>query len=231
MVSLLKANLVEVLKAVGPLIIVVTLIQLGVVHAPEPLFHQFLMGSALAIIGMTLLFSGIDYGILPMGRYIGAALPGKGSLLLIMAVSFALGFAATVAEPDVLVLASQVDTASDGAISRQIVVYVIGFGVAILASTAMMRIVAGWRMKYLLTVVYAFAIGLSLFAPEEFVSLAFDSGGVTTGVLSAPFLISLAIGLSSVLAGRSAVSDGFGLLGLASAGPIITVLILSRLLP
>lgn len=231
MVSLLTANLVEVLKAVGPLITVVTLIQLGVVHASDTLFLQFLMGSALAIIGMTLLFSGIDYGILPMGRYIGSALPEKGSLLLVLAVSFALGFAATVAEPDVLVLASQVDTASHGAISRQIVVYVIGFGVAIFASTAMMRIVAGWRMKFLLTAVYALAIGLSIFAPEEFVSLAFDAGGVTTGVLSAPVLISLAIGLSSVLAGRSAVSDGFGLLGLASAGPIITILILSALLP
>ncbi|WP_457797576.1 DUF1538 domain-containing protein [Methylocystis sp. S23] len=231
MLSFLRERLVEVIKAVAPLTAFVTLLQLTIVHAPPTLFLQYLLGSALAILGMTLLFSGIDYGILPMGRYIGAALPEKGSLLLIVAVSFALGFATTVAEPDVLVLAGQVDAASSGAISRQLVVYVVGVGVAIPAVIGTLRILAGWKLKYLLGSVYLMAILLSLFAPVEFISLAFDAGSVTTGALSAPVMISLALGLSSVLARRSAVSDGFGLLGLASAGPIVAILILSGLLP
>jgi len=231
MLSFLRSSFVEVLKAIVPLTAFVTLLQFTIVHATDEIFIRYLSGSALAVVGMTLLFSGIEYGILPMGRYLGAALPGKESLLLIAAVAFALGFAATVAEPDVLVLAGQVNAASEGSISRQMVVYVIGLGVAIFAMTAMLRIVTGWRVKTLLTLVYALAIGLALLAPAEVVSLAFDSGGVTTGVLSAPVMISLALGLSSVLAGRSAASDGFGLLGLASVGPIIAILILSRLLP
>jgi hypothetical protein len=231
MLPFLRASFIEVLGAVAPLTAFVTFLQFTIVHAPDEIFIRYLAGSALAVVGMTLLFSGIEYGILPMGRYLGAALPGKESLLLIAIVAFALGFAATVAEPDVLVLAGQVDAASEGSISRQMVVYVIGLGVAIFAMTAMLRIVTGWRMKTLLALVYALAIGLALLAPAEFVPLAFDSGGVTTGVLSAPVMISLALGLSSVLAGRSAASDGFGLLGLASVGPIIAILILSRLLP
>jgi hypothetical protein len=229
--SLLTRNLLEVLKAVAPLTALVSLLQFTIVHASGVLFLQFLFGSALAALGVTLLFSGIDYGILPMGKFIGAALPEKGSFALIVAVSFALGFAVTVAEPDVLVLAGQVDAASEGRISKQTVVYVIGVGVAVPTSIGMVRIITGWPLKYLVAASYLIAIILSLTAPVKFVSLAFDAGSVTTGVLSAPVMISLAIGLSSVLAGRSTVSDGFGLLGFASIGPIIAILLMARWLP
>jgi hypothetical protein len=84
-------------------------------------------------------------------------------------------------------------------------------------------------MRSLLTAAYVLAIALALVAPERFTPLAFDAGSVTTGVLSAPIVIAVAIGLSSVLAGRSAVSDGFGLLGFASIGPIIAVLLMGLL--
>jgi hypothetical protein len=230
MISLMRERLLEVLQAVAPLTLFVTLLQFTVVHAPQALFLQYLAGSALAILGMTLLFAGIDHGILPMGRYVGAALSEKGSLALIVGVSFALGFATTVAEPDVLVLAGQVDAASGGEISRQTVLYAVSVGVGALAVIAMLRIIAGWPMKYLLATVYLAALALAPFAPEQFVSLAFDGGSVTTGVLSAPVLIALAIGLSSVLAGRSPASDGFGLLGFASVGPIIALLLMGMLL-
>src|SRR5262245_16501091 len=106
---LLRDKLVDVLKAVAPLIGTVCVLQITIVHAPAELFLQFLGGSVLAIVGMLLLFAGVDLGILPMGRFIGAELPKKGSLVLIIAVAFALGFATTIAEPDVLVLAGQVD--------------------------------------------------------------------------------------------------------------------------
>lgn len=226
MLALMRERLLEVFKAIAPLTLLVTLLQVTAVHAPLSLFLQYLAGSALALIGMTLLLAGIDYGILPMGRYIGAALPGKQSLLLIAAVSFALGFTTTVAEPDVLVLAGQVDTASGGDISRPMVVYVVGAGVGVFTVIAMLRIIGGWSMKPLLAASWLAAIGLSLFAPEHFVSLGFDGGSVTTGVLSTPVMISLAIGLSSVLAGRSSIAESFGLLGFASIGPILALLLL-----
>jgi hypothetical protein len=119
MLALLRERLPEVLKAIAPLIGAVCVLQVAFVHAPAVLFLQFLAGSILAILGMLLLFTGIDLGILPMGRFIGAELPKKGSLWLIIAVAFALGFATTVAEPDVLVLSGQVEAASQGAISGQ----------------------------------------------------------------------------------------------------------------
>jgi hypothetical protein len=145
-------------------------------------------------------------------------------------VAFSFGFATTIAEPDVLVLSKQVEGISGGVIPRNTLLYVMAIGVGIYAAIAMLRIVFGVRMAYLLTVNYSIVILLSFFTPAEFVPLSYDSGSVTTGALTAPVVISLALGLSSALAGRSAVSDGFGLLGFASIGPIIAVMIMGILL-
>jgi hypothetical protein len=225
MLALFKEKLPEVVQAVAPLIGVVCLLQFVLVHAPTMLFLQFLAGSVLAIVGMVLLFAGIDLGVLPMGRFIGAELPKKGSLVLIFSVAFALGFATTAAEPDVLVLAVQVESASQGEVSARLLICVIALGVGLFAAIALLRVVYGFSMTRLLAGAYSLLIVLSLLTPSTLVPLAYDAGSVTTGVLTAPVVIAVAVGLSSVLAGRSAVSDGFGLLGFASIGPIIAVLL------
>jgi hypothetical protein len=136
-----------------------------------------------------------------------------------------MGFATTIAEPDVLVLARQIDDISKGEIDGKLLLFVIGLGVALCTAVAMGRLVYGVSLRLLLTVLLGVAIFFSLVAPIEFVPLAYDAGSVTTGVLTTPVVIAVAVGLSSVLAGRSAVSDGFGILGLASIGPIIAILI------
>lgn len=229
MLQLLKEKLLEVIKAFAPLIIVVCILQFILVKAPTALFLQFLVGSLMAIGGMVLFFMGIDVGIIPIGRFIGAELSQGGSLLLIIGVAFSFGFATTVAEQDVLVLSRQVDAISRGAISGNTVLYVTALGVGIYVAMAMLRIVYGIRMAYLLTASYSIVILLSFLTPAEFVPLAYDSGSVTTGALTAPVVIALALGLSSVLAGGSAVSDGFGLLGFDSVGPIIAIMIMGIL--
>ena len=229
MLPLFKEKFLEVAKAITPLIAIVCVLQWTLVKAPAALFIQFLAGSLMAMVGMMLFLMGIDTGILPMGRAIGAELPKRGSLLLIVAVAFAFGFATTVAEPDVLVLSRQVDLIAQGVIKGSTVLYVIAVGVGISVALAMLRIVFGIRMAYLLTAAYTIVLLLSFFTPAVFVPLAYDSGSVTTGALTAPVVIALALGLSSVLAGRSTVSDGFGLLGFASIGPIIAVLLLGIL--
>lgn len=226
MVELLKSRFLDACRAVAPLVGVACVLQLILVGAPAALFVQFLVGSLLATAGMMLLFTGIEVGILPMGRYIGAELPKRRSLLLILGVAFALGFATTVAEPDVLVLAGQVEAVAGGTMSGRTLVYVTGAGVGLFAALALLRVVAGWRLVYLLAAVYAVMLVVSFLAPPELVPLAYDAGSVTTGVLTAPVVLALAIGLSSVLAERSAVNDGFGLLGFASAGPIVAILLL-----
>ena len=222
---LLKEKLVEVLKAVLPLIGFTGVLQIAIVGAPADVVVQFLVGSLLVIVGMLLLFIGIDFGILPMGRFVGAELPKTGSIVFIAAMAFAFGFATTMAEPDVLVLAGQVDAASGGAIARRHVLLAIALGVGVFTAMAIARIILGWSIRVLLTIAYGVVIVLSLFAPAEITPLSYDAGSVTTGLLSAPVIIAIALGMSAVLAGRSTVSDGFGVLGLASIGPIIVVLL------
>ncbi|MGA0565153.1 DUF1538 domain-containing protein [Ancylobacter sp. VNQ12] len=227
---LLRGRFVDVFKAVAPLVGMICVLQVAIVRAPADLFLTFLAGSVLTVVGMTLLFVGIDLGVLPMGRFVGAEMPKKGSIALVVAVTFALAFATTVAEPDVLVLAGQVDALA-GAPSGHAALILIALGVALFAAMAIVRIVLGWSMRVMLTIAYGLVVVLSLVSPAEIVPLAFDAGSVTTGVLSAPVLIALAMGMSSVLAGRSAVSDGFGLLGFASVGPIIVVLLMGMARP
>ncbi len=230
MLQLLKENFFLVIKAIAPLIIVICTLQLTLVRAPVALFLQFLVACLMVISGLMLFFVGIDIGVLPMGRFIGADLPQRGSLLLIVAMAFSLGFTTTIAEPDVLVLSRQVDAISQGAISGNVILYAMAIGVGFFVALAMLRIIYGFPMAYLLTAAYSIVIVLSFFTPAEFVPLAYDAGSVTTGALTAPVVISLALGLSSVLAGRSSVSDGFGLLGFASIGPIIAVMIMGMVM-
>jgi len=228
--QLLKQNLLEVIRAIAPLIIAICVLQFTLVRAPTLLFLQFLIGCLMALAGLMLFFMGINIGVLPMGRFIGAELPRRGSLLLIVAMAFSLGFATTIAEPDALVLSRQADAISRGAIPGLGVLYVMAIGVGFFVAFAVLRLIYGFRMQYLLMAAYSIVIVLSFLTPAEFVPLAYDAGSVTTGALTAPVVIALALGLSSVLAGRSSVSDGFGLLGFASIGPIIAVMIMGMVL-
>jgi hypothetical protein len=226
-----RARLLDVIKAVSPLVGTVIVLQLAFVEAPGVLLVRFAAGSALVVTGMTLLFTGIDLGVLPMGRFIGAELPRRGSLALILAVAFGLGCATTIAEPDVLVLSGQVEAASGGDMRAGVLAAAVAAGVGLFAALALFRVVRGFSMRALLSVVYIAMLALSFLAPAALVPLAYDAGSVTTGVLTAPVVLSLALGLSAVLGERSAVADGFGLLGLASVGPIVIVLVLGMLFP
>ena len=214
----------EVLRSIAPLVGMALVLEIVLVQAPAAALLRFLAGSLLVVIGLLLLLAGVELGILPMGRFIGAELPRKGSLALVAAAAFGLGFVTTAAEPDVLILASQAAEISRGTLRAQSLTWLIAAGVGTLAALALLRIVLGVPVKALLAGSYALALALALFAPAGHVALAYDAGSVTTGILSAPILLALALGLSSVVAGRSAASDGFGLLGLASCGPIIAVL-------
>jgi hypothetical protein len=229
MITLLKLKLAETLRAVAPLIVVSCVLQFTVVNASTEVFLQFLAGSVLVTLGLLLLLAGIDFGILPMGRFIGARLAERRSLSQLLIVVFALGFATTVAEPDVLVLADQVDAASGGTQPSQPMVYVIAAGVALFVVIGFLRIILGFSMRWQLTAMYALTIGLTFLAPAALVPLAYDAGSVTTGALAGPVLLAVALGVSSVIAGRSAVHDAFGLLGASSIGPIVVILMIGWL--
>jgi hypothetical protein len=204
-------------------------LQFTVVGASTAAFVQFLVGSVLVTLGLLLLLTGIDFGILPMGRYIGAKLADRSSLWLLLGVAFALGFATTAAEPDVLVLAAQVDDASGGALPSQRMVYVIAVAVGFFVLIGFLRLVLGFSMRWQLTAMYALTLALTFLAHGAMVPFAYDTGSVTAGALTGPVVLALALGVSSVIAGRSAVDDAFGLLGVASIGPIIVILAIASL--
>ena len=230
MFSYLKNKSLEVLKAMLPLVIVIIIMQFTLVKMPLEQFWQFLAGVVMAISGMILFLVGLEIGILPIGEAIGAELPKRRSFPLLIIVAFLLGFVATIAEPDVIVLTGQIASVTDGEISATFLTAVIGIGIAFFVTVAMLRIVFGFRMVYLLAVSYLLVIILSFFTPAEFVPVAFDAGGVTTGPMTVPIILALGLGFSSSLAGRSAISDGFGLIGLASVGPIIAIMIMGIIL-
>jgi hypothetical protein len=226
----IRSKVLEVATAILPLVLVVVILQFVLVKMPTNLFLQFIIGAIMVITGMVLFLIGVDIGILPMGKALGAELPRRGSLPLIIGIAFLIGFAATIAEPDVIVLTNQVDTVSGGAIAKNVLVYIIAIGVAFFVATAMLRILLGFPIAYLMAAGYIIIIILALFTPVEFVPVAFDSGGVTTGPMTVPIILALGLGFSSVLAGKSAMSDGFGLIGLASIGPVIGVMVMGMVL-
>ncbi|TYP56113.1 DUF1538 domain-containing protein [Thermosediminibacter litoriperuensis] len=222
----MKETVKEVFSAVVPITVLVTILQLTVAKLPTNVFINFIGGAVLVILGLTLFLIGAKVGFLPVGEMVGSSLVTKGKLWLILFFGFVIGSAVTVAEPDVQVLAGQVDSVSGGAISKFIIVTAVACGVGIFVSLALLRIFLRIPINYLLVIGYALVFLLALVTSPEFVAVSFDAGGVTTGPMTVPFILALGVGVASVTGKRTSSSDSFGLIALASIGPILAVLLL-----
>ncbi|MBU9711994.1 DUF1538 domain-containing protein [Evansella tamaricis] len=222
----IKDTIKEVVYAVMPITIVVVILQFTIIWLPFDVFLQFLVGVLFVTIGLILFLLGVHIGLLPVGEMIGSALPKTKKLWVILFFGFLLGFVVTVAEPDVRVLALQVDQVSGGDISRNILVYSVALGVGIFVLLAMLRIAFNIKITYLLAGGYSAVFLLASFTPAGFIPISFDAGGVTTGPMTVPFILALGVGVASVLRGKNSPTDSFGLVALASIGPILAVLIL-----
>ncbi len=226
MLNDVKEILSEVLQAITPIVAVIILIQLFLIDAPLELFMRFIAGAVMVTVGLFLFLIGVRVSLLPIGETIGSDLVSKGSLAILLIASFIFGVIVTIAEPDVRVLAHQVDTASGGAIPSGILIGAVAVGIGVFVTLAILRILLGVKIGYLLAAGYVLILVLSFFTPPGYVAISFDAGGVTTGPMAVPFILALGVGVSSVLGGKSGVSDAFGLIGLASIGPVISVMIL-----
>ncbi len=222
----LKETTKEVLLAVFPVPLVVILLQLVIMRLPGIVFGQFIVGVIMVTAGLILFLLGVNIGLLPVGELIGSVLPQQGKIWLVIFFGFLFGFVVTIAEPDVRVLAIQVDLVSGGDISRNLLIYTVALGVAVFVGLAMARIIFNIPLIYLLGAGYGLVFLLAAFTPPRFVPISFDAGGVTTGPLTVPFVIALGVGVASVLGGKRATTDGFGLVALASIGPLLAVLLL-----
>jgi len=225
----IKETVLEVVYAILPVTILVTIMQLTIVKLPKEDFVMFIGGTVMVMLGLILFMIGVKAGFIPMGEMLGSALVSKGKLWLITIFGFILGFSVTVADPDVQVLASQVTRVSEGEIGRLLLIISVAIGVGIFISLALTRIFINLPMTYILIGGYTLAFIISLFAPSRFFALSFDAGGVATGPMIVSFIVSLGVGVMSVTAKKDSSSDSFGLLGLACIGPILAVLILGVL--
>lgn len=216
----------EVFFAMVPLSLVVIFLQFILLKLPGEVFLQFLIGVVMVGGGLFLFLLGGQVGLIPIGELIGSTLPKRGNLWIVLFFGLILGFAVTLAEPDVRVLASQVDMVSQGAVSRSLIIYAVALGVGFFISLALLRIFFRIPIIYLLISGYALIFLIASFTSPEFVPISFDAGGVTTGPMAVPFILSLGVGVSSALGGKSSTADRFGLVALASIGPVLAILLL-----
>ncbi len=201
--------------------------------ALTPLFNfsdteliTFTIGAVLLVLGIGLFNLGADLAMTPIGTHVGSGLSKQRKLGLLLAVCFVLGMLITIAEPDLQVLAKQVSAVMNGTV----LIYAVGLGVGIFLVIAVMKIVFKRSLSQLLMLFYMlmFALALMLVVQdnESLLPLAFDSGGVTTGPITVPFIMALGVGISSVLGDRRSKENSFGLVALCSVGPIVAVLVL-----
>lgn len=190
------------------------------------MLFAFVLGAALLIVGMALFTLGADTAMAPIGSKVGASITKSKKLWLILLVSLLLGIIITISEPDLQILANQVPGIPDA-----VLIGAVAVGVGVFLVIAMLRILIGIRLSYLLIGFYAIVFILAFFVPKNFWAIAFDAGGVTTGPMTVPFIMALGVGVSSIRSDRHAGDDSFGLVALSSIGPVIAVLVLGLLYP
>ena len=212
----------ESLKSVLPIAIIVLVLSITRVSLDTGVFVLFLFGTILLILGMSFFTIGSTISMEPLGDGIGKSLSKSKKIILPLIICFILGVIITISEPDLQVLAEQVPT-----IPNAILVVCVGIGVGIFLSITFVRNKKEISLRTMLLIFYALIIVLSFFAPKEFAATAFDSGGVTTGPITVPFIMALGAGLAVSKKGKNSGEQSFGLVALCSIGPILSVLLLS----
>lgn len=217
----LQEKINEAFSSVLPITIIVLLLSVFVVPMYIGAIMMFLVGAGLLVVGMGFFSLGVDTSMTLLGEGLGAELTKSKKIWLVVSVSLIMGVVITIAEPDLTVLASQVP-----AIPSAVLIWTVALGVGIFLVVAILRILFNLNLSQVLIALYAAVIILSFFTPTSFVAVAFDSGGVTTGPITVPFIMALGVGLASVRSDKNSMDDSFGLVAICSIGPIIAVMIL-----
>lgn len=222
--SKLIEKLKETLKAVVPIILIVLLLSFTVAPVPTDILMEFLIGAVMLIVGMFFFTIGAEMAMTPMGERVGTTMTKSRKLSVMIVVSFALGFVITISEPDLQVLAQQVPS-----IPNLVLIMAVAVGVGFFLVFALLRMLLRVPLPPLLLLFYAVVFALAAFVPGDFLAVAFDSGGVTTGPMTVPFIMAFGVGISAIRNDKHAAEDSFGLVSLCSVGPIIAVLILGMI--
>lgn len=223
----LKQKFKEVVSAVLPVSIIVLILNFTVAPIGTELVLRFIVGAIFIILGLGIFLFGADLAIQPIGQHMGSSITRKRNLTLLIISGIVLGFFINIAEPDLMVLAKQVSEVTSGAISQWSLLVVVSIGIGIMVAIGLLRIVFKIQLNKLLTIVYGIIFLLVIISPDSFLGIAFDSGGATTGSMTVPFILSLGLGVASTQGGKQSEEDSFGLVGIASTGPMLAVLTMS----
>ena len=219
--TMLQQKWQEALDAVLPIVAIVLLLCLTVAPTEPGILLAFLLGSVLLMTGMMLFSLGADLAMEPMGERMGARITHTRSLPLVLAVCFLLGFMITISEPDLQVLADQVQS-----IPQKALILAVAAGVGVFLMIAILRMLFSIPLNTMLLVFYGVVFFLAAFTPKDFLAVAFDSGGVTTGPMTVPFIMAFGVGVCATRSDKHASVDSFGLVALCSIGPVLAVLAL-----
>lgn len=212
----------ESFLSILPVFLLVIVLHFTITPLTTNMFISFIIGTLLLVFGMSLFTLGADNAMMPIGNKMGSFLSKHKSLTLLILTCFLLGTCITIAEPDLKVLAEQASY-----LPSTTLIITVAIGVGIFLALAALRIIFKLSLSKLLLISYGLLFILTIFIPSKFIPLSFDSGGVTTGPITVPFIMALGVGIASVNGGESSKDDSFGLIGLCSIGPIVAVLFLS----
>ena len=217
----LKEKISESLTAVLPITGIVLMLSVFLIPMELGSVVMFLTGALMLIIGMGFFQLGAEMAMTPIGEGVGVQISKMQKLLTVLLTGFLMGVIITVSEPDLQVLAGQVPS-----VPNEVLILTVALGVGFFLALAIVRIRYKISLSMLLIVCYLVLILVSMFVPKEFLAVAFDSGGVTTGPMTVPFIMAMGVGLASMRSDKNAANDSFGLVALSSVGPILAVLIL-----
>ena len=223
-------KLKEVLYSVLPITVIVYILHFTLTPIPGLQLARFSIGAVLIVLGLAILLFGIDIGITPLGTHIGASLSKTNKLWIVAVVGIILGFFISVAEPDLQILARQVSQVTSGQISNIAILIVVSVGIAIMLVAGLIRIVYNYPIYKLLTILYGIIFLLAFLVSPEFLAISFDASGATTGALTVPFILALALGISSMKKdSKASEKDSFGLVAITSTGAILGVMLMGIL--
>ncbi len=217
----MKTKMHESLSSVLPISMIVLILSIVLAPMATGYMMMFLFGAVMLIVGMGMFQLGAEMAMSPLGEGIGVSLARSKKLILIAGATLLLGTLITIAEPDLRVLSDKVP-----AIDTWTLILTVAVGVGIFLAIAVLRIMFKIDLSYLLMGFYGVMLVLSFIIPQDFMAVAFDSGGVTTGPITVPFIMALGVGISSIRTDKDASSDSFGLVALSSVGPILAVMLL-----
>ena len=218
----------EVLNSVLPITILVLILNFTLTPLESPLIIRFLIGAVLIIFGLTIFLLGVDTGITPIGTAMGSTIVKSNKVWIVTIAGFLLGFFISIAEPDLHILAGQIDYVTSSLITKSSIIVVVSIGIGVMISLGLNRIIYDFPLNKIFFILYGVILILTPFTSREFLAIAFDSAGAATGALTVPFILALALGVSIITKnGKSSEENSFGLVGIAFAGPIISIILMS----